>query len=164
WKCPLPVDIIKKPRSLADWIDDEFPGVADVYIDSLKDVVPKLSDDEVGSKYNTARQELLARGHQVAENHHQRKEQRGQGKPNNLADVYGSRWLTAGAGSIVLLWGEAGDVVVDLTHLKAPVEEVGPLTVIHDHRHGHSTVETADSIDTILARHPNGLTVAEAAR
>jgi replicative DNA helicase len=163
WRGPLPVDVLKGPAVLADWIEAEFPDVVDVVVDSLKDLAPKLSDDEVGGKVNLARQELLARGVQPFEVHHQRKEQRGQGSPKKLADVYGSRWLTAGAGSVVLLWGEPGDLVVELRHLKQPVEDVGPLSVLHDHARGVSTRLEQVDVESALGHAVHGLTVKDAA-
>jgi hypothetical protein len=36
------------------------------------------------------------------------------------------RRITAGAGSVVLLWGAAGDPIVEWRHLKQPAAEVGP--------------------------------------
>lgn len=86
----------------------------------------ELVKDEIGSWVNIAQQELIASGRQLLALHHQRKEQGGgAAKPRRLADVYGSRWLTAGMGSVLLLWGEPGDLVVELLHLKQPVEDVG---------------------------------------
>jgi hypothetical protein len=41
-------------------------------------------------------------------------------------DVYGSTWLTAGTGSVILLNGEPGDPIVIMHHLKKPVAEGGP--------------------------------------
>jgi hypothetical protein len=41
-------------------------------------------------------------------------------------DVYGSTWLTAGTGSVILLHGEPGDPIVSMHHLKKPVAEGGP--------------------------------------
>jgi replicative DNA helicase len=165
WKGPLPVNVLERPATLADWIENEFGSqVGDVYIDSLKDLAPKLSDDDTGSRVNMARQELLARGVQVIEGHHQRKEQRGEGKPKTLADVYGSRWLTAGAGSVVLLWGEPGDLVVELIHLKQPAEPIGPMKIVHNHRLGVSTVYEARDLAAALEQTPGGMLVTDAAR
>jgi replicative DNA helicase len=161
WTGPLPINVLKSPQALAIWVEAEFPDAKDVVIDSLKDLAPKLSDDEVSSKVNVARQELVARGVQVFEIHHQRKEQRGQGKPKALADVYGGTWLTAGAGSVVLLWGEPGDLLVELTHLKQPAEAVGPFWVRHDHGSGVSCVHEARDLEAALI---NRLTVKDAAR
>src|SRR5688500_9512898 len=46
------------------------------------------------------------------------------------------RGSPAGAGSVILLWGEPGGALVDLTHLKQPAGDVGPLRVFHDHATG----------------------------
>lgn len=164
WKGPLPVDVLKGPTVLADWIEKEFGPVSDVFCDSLKDLAPKLSDDDVGSRVNHARQELLARGLEVVEGHHQRKEQRGTGKPKSLADVYGSRWLTAGAGSVLLLWGEPGDLVVDLRHLKQPSETFGPEKVLHDHVRGQSSLHERTDLAILLGAAAHGLAAKDAAR
>jgi replicative DNA helicase len=164
WKGPLPVDVLTRPTVFADWLAAEFPGVTDVFVDSLKDLAPKLSDDEHGSKLNMARQELLARGVELVEGHHQRKATADNRKPKTLADVYGSRWLTAGAGSVLLLWGEPGDPVVELVHLKQPAEPFGPHMVLHDHRRGRSDLYEASDLLTVLDRCADGMLVADAAR
>jgi replicative DNA helicase len=164
WKGPLPLNVLERPQTLADWLEAEFPGVSDVFIDSLKDLAPKLSDEEQTSKLNMARQELVARGLEVVEGHHQRKEQRGQGAPKELADVYGNRWLTAGTGSVLLLWGKPGDLVVDLLHLKQPLEEFGPHKLIHDHARGRSELYEPGDLLEALERSPDGMLVADAAR
>src|SRR5207248_1334883 len=96
--------------------------------------------------------------------HHQRKATGDNRKPRKLEDVYGSRWLTAGMGSVVLLWGEAGDLVVELCHLKQPAEEIGPLKVVHDHVRGASRVHEETDLEQILAAAINGLAVADGAR
>jgi hypothetical protein len=92
--------------------------------------------------------------------HHQRKQQTGATKPRHLSDVYGSRWITAGTGSVVMLWGDAGDSVVELNHLKSPDEEVGPLKVIHDHTWGVTTL--AENVETwsMVNRAKNGISAA----
>lgn len=164
WKGPLPINVLDRPAALADWISSEFPHASDVFVDSLKDLAPKLSDDEVGSRVNMARQELLARGIQVVELHHQRKEQRSEGKPKTLADVYGSRWITAGAGSVLLLWGEPGDLVVELIHLKQPAEPFGPCRVRHDHTAGTTNVFEAADLGAALEQTPSGMLVTDAAK
>ena len=84
-------------------------------------------------------------------------------KPTTLADVYGSAWITAGAGSVALLWGDAGDPVIELRHLKQPREEVGPLRVIHDHARGVSTLAVGADLLAILRTRPNGLSAKAAA-
>ncbi len=124
WKGPPPLDFARHPDTLLDMAQSAQADT--VVIDSLKDVALKLTDDEAGSGYNSARQRALAEGVDLIELHHQRKAGSGlAGKPNSLADVYGSVWITAGAGSVLLVWGEAGDSVVQVTHLKQPAEDVG---------------------------------------
>ncbi len=97
--------------------------------------------------------------------HHQRKSGEGGGKPTSLADVYGSVWITGGAGSVILLWGEPGDPVVEFKHLKQPMEPIGPWNVIHDHHAGTSRVDQDESRDLIwrARRSPSGLTARTAA-
>lgn len=117
-----------------------------VIVDSLKDAAIGLAKDEVGAGYNLARQRALAEGVQVVELHHQRKETNGGGRPNRLSDVYGSTWLTSGAGSVMLLWGDPGDPVVEMLHLKPSVNVVGPLMLRHDHGTGETSVEQSGDL------------------
>jgi len=138
WEGPLPFSMIADPAELAGWL--RFRQVGTVVIDSLKDLAVGLASDEVGAAVGQALQHVVAAGIEVMVLHHQRKGQDGNRKPRHLDDVYGSAWITAGAGSVVLLWGEAGDPVVELRHLKQPAGEVGPLEVTHDHLAGISTV------------------------
>lgn len=109
-----------------------------IVVDSLKDAAVGLVEDGVGAGYNRARQNCLAHGVDVLELHHQKKAGTNHADPKTLADVYGSTWLTSGAGSVILLWGEAGDRTVELRHLKQPAEPVGPLDIVHDHMAGTS--------------------------
>ncbi len=141
----------------------EKTDAATVVLDSLKDVAVGLADDEVGAGVNRSIQTAIADEVDVVLLHHQRKSD-GTTKPKALSDVFGSTWLTAGMGSVVLLWGDAGDAYVELLHLKQPAEDVGPLTVHHDHVTGTSTVvEAIDLID--LARvTAGGVSAADAAR
>lgn len=125
-----------------------------VVIDSLKDVALRLSDDETGAALNSALQRTVVAGVEVLGLHHQRKNAAGGGKPKGLEDVYGSTWITAGAGSVIILWGEAGDPVVELTHLKQPADPVGPFKVIHDHDHGTSAVFAQTDVLALLLHHP----------
>jgi replicative DNA helicase len=134
-----------------------------LFIDSLKDCALDLVKDETGSRIALAFQHLAAAGVEVVAAHHQRKDGAGGSKPRTLADVYGSAWITAAPGSVVLLWGEPGDVLVELRHLKQPVAEVGPLTVRHDHPRGSSTLHEPADLRTLLVRSP-GPTATEAAQ
>ena len=133
-------------------------------VDSLKDAAIGLSDDDVGSAYNRARQIAIAAGVQVIELHHMRKALGGaKAQYPTLDDVYGSTWLTSGAGSVILLNGQPGDPIVSLHHLKQPAAEVGPFKVHHDHDRGYSTIWRA--IDLVeLIRASGGISVTDAAR
>jgi replicative DNA helicase len=124
-------------------------GVGSIVIDSAKDLVGgDLSDPNVGQAFNDALQKIVNAGIEVVVLHHQRKG-RGDRDPRTLDDFYGSIWLSAGAGSIVLLWGEAGDERVELRHLKQPVGVVGPWSVRIDHATGSVTRDTEQ--ETVLA-------------
>lgn len=135
-----------------------------IIVDSLKDAAVKLTDDEAGGTLNRAIQACNAHNVDVLVLHHQRKGQNG-AKPNRLEDVYGSTWLTAGSGSVVLLWGEAGADLVELSHLKQPADQVGPWTIEHDHIAGTSTrTRGFDALSFIARRGIDGATTAEIAR
>lgn len=161
WRGPLPYDLARMPDLLAAMAEEFDAGT--VIIDSLKDVASKLSEDDAGNKVNQAMQLACLAGVEVVALHHQRKKQQGGGKPKELDDVFGSTWLTAGAGSVLLIWGQPGDAVVELIHLKQPVEAIGPLTLLHDHDRGVTTVQ--DEVDILdVVRTSNGVTAQGAAR
>jgi replicative DNA helicase len=164
WKGPPPGDFARHPALLLEMC--EAADADTVVIDSLKDVALKLSDDEVGAALNQAHQRAVAAGVEVLGLHHQRKKSADHTKPTKLDDLYGSVWIPAGAGSVLLLWGEAGDVIVELTHIKQPAEPVGPLKVMHDHVTGTSTVfDQTDLLELIRrAAGYGGMTAADAAR
>ena len=147
WTGPLPFNIVKDPQALANFLEEAGATIA--FADSYKDLAPNLTQDEVGSAVNSAVQEVIARGMQWCGLHHQRKAQADNRRPNTLDDVYGSNWLTAGMGSVLLLWGKPGSPVVELAHLKQPGAVVGPLNVTHSHAAGTSSVRHVD--DTLMA-------------
>lgn len=162
WEGPIPADLGKDPEKLLELASSA--GATTVFLDSLKDVAGKLTDDEVGGNVNRAIQLCLADGVDVLGLHHQRKGQGGE-KPTTLEAVYGSTWLTAGAGSVVLLWGAPGDPIVELRHLKQPAAEVGPLKIEHDHLTGRSYVFRGQADPLVVLRHaPKGITSVELAR
>lgn len=161
WTGPPPADFARHPEALAALAAKYRAGV--VVIDSLKDVALGLSDDETGAGLNSALQRALAEGVEILALHHQRKGQDGR-KPHKLEDVYGSTWITAGAGSVLLLWGQAGDPIVELRHLKQPAADVGPLTLEHDHLAGTTSVQAGFDALTCLRHAPSGLTALEVAR
>lgn len=148
WRGPLPAALDKEPHLLAELADRH--GAQRVFLDSLKDVVSKLTDDEAALAYNQARQNALREGFELAESHHQRKragdDAEPKGKRPELDQVYGSTWFTSGAGSVLFLTGTQGDPAVKLWHLKQAVGELGPLDVIHDFEAGMSRVEQSGPV------------------
>lgn len=162
WEGPLPFDLGRRPETVLEMARAANADV--VMVDSLKDAAVKLTDDEAGGTLNRALQLLVADGRNVASLHHQRKGTNG-AKPNTLEDVYGSTWITAGAGSVVLLWGAAGDPLVTLSHLKQPASEIGPMQIEHEQTTGTMSVYrgTADPL-VILQHAASGLTAGDLAR
>jgi energy-coupling factor transporter ATP-binding protein EcfA2 len=159
---PPPCDLAQNTDMLLEMAQAANADV--VIVDSLKDAAIGLSEDAVGAGYNRARQKVLAAGIDVVELHHQKKSGTNGGTPDKLADVYGSTWLTSGAGSVILLWSEeAGDLVVKLHHLKPVMEPVGPFDVIHDHTTGRSRVDGQVDLVTLARSTPRGITVSMAA-
>lgn len=158
WKGPPPMDMAKNPAVLIQMC--EKAGAGTVIVDSLKDAAIGLSNDEVGAGYNRARQKAIVEGVEVLELHHPVKNSAGGGEPKELKDVYGSTWITSGAGSVISLYGEAGDPVVAFRHLKQPMNEVGPFKVTHDHQMGMSSVvHGVDVFELVRAYGANGLEV-----
>ncbi|WP_405436681.1 bifunctional DNA primase/polymerase [Streptomyces avidinii] len=162
WEGPPPFDLAKRPEILAAMCEKAKADT--VIIDSIKDAAIGLSDDAVGAGYNRARQKALAEGVQVLENHHVIKRGPNGAAPNTMADVYGSTWITSGAGSVILLWGEAGDPLVSFRHLKQPMDEVGPFHLVHDHEAGTTDVQhAADLLDMARRGGVHGVTAMAAA-
>ncbi|MEU8276486.1 AAA family ATPase [Microbispora bryophytorum] len=162
WKGPPPYDFAKNTDLLAQMC--HAADADTVVVDSLKDVAIGLSEDTVGAAYNRARQKAVAAGVEVLELHHQKKNGNNGAAPNTLTDVYGSTWITAGAGSVILLEGKAGDPIVRLKHLKQPAQEVGPFDVSHDHETGISVVEGQTDLLAMARRYPHGMTVQAAVK
>lgn len=159
---PLPVDICQDKDWLADYA--EHYGASTVIIDSIKDVCPKPSGDDEANGYNRARQELIARGIELIENHHNRKASGENRAPNTVDDVYGSRWLTGGAGSILCLWGQPGDTVVRLIHLRGPGELRLPMDILLDKDTGRLTpYEHLELDDLVRTAGTSGISVQELA-
>lgn len=158
---PLVEDLGRNPELL---VHLAVQAEADrVIIDSVKDTISKVSDDESGGNYNRAIQMCCAEGRPTASLHHQRKGQQG-AAPNRLEDVYGSTWITAGAGSVVLLWGEAGSGSAELIHLKTPSTPVGPLSVEIDTFAGDMRVTRGWDPLVWLRSRSDGVQIPDAAR
>lgn len=162
WQGPPPGDLAKHGGLLLDLCRKADADT--VIVDSLKDAAVGLTDDEVGSSYNRARQTAATAGVQIVELHHNRKTVGGvkAGHPT-IDDLYGSTWLPSGAGSVLLLTGAPGDPIVGLHHIKQPASEVGPLKVIHDHDTGRSTVHDATDLVQV-AKAVGGISALDAAR
>lgn len=158
---PLPLDLAKSPGQLLELA--QHYGCDVVVVDSLKDAAVKLTDDETGGNINRAIQLCNANDVDVLVLHHTRKGEAGaKTGPATLADIYGSTWITAGAGSVLLLHGEPGSEAVDLIHLKQPTEPVGPLKLEHDHSRGTTkVVQGFDPLAYIRHRGATGATMAE---
>lgn len=165
WAAPPPYDMAQRRDILA--VMAKKANADTVIVDSLKDAALGLSTDEVGAGYNRARQQALSEGVQVLELHHTRKAGNGEGssEPSTIDGVYGSTWITSGAGSVISLWGSPGDPVVRWRHLKQPAQEVGPFTVVHDHDAGTSEVEAqVDVLRVVASAGASGLTAEALAR
>jgi len=162
WEGPPPYDLARRTDILTAMC--ARAGADTVVVDSLKDAAIGLSDDEVGAGYNRARQQVLADGVQVLELHHTVKRGPNGTAPKGIEDIYGSTWITSGTGSVIHLWGEAGDPVVSLRHLKQPMNEVGPYQLIHDHQAGTTAVmDATDLLELARARQTQGITARDAA-
>lgn len=162
WPGPPPSDVAKNPVILSRLA--EAAGAATVYLDSVKDAAVGLSDDAVGAGYNRARQQLLSNGVELAELHHTVKRGANGAAPTSAADVYGSAWITAGTGSIVLLSGEPGDPIVEFRHVRTPANEIGPYRLIHDQDAGVITIDnTVDLVKLASLRGRDGLSAKAAA-
>ena len=146
---PPPADVAKHPELLAELAASAKADT--IVVDSLKDAAIGLTDDEVGAGYNRARQLAIASGVELLELHHLVKRGADGKPPSSLADVYGSAWLTAGAGSVLVLVGESGDPLVQAHHLKQPREPWGPVWLSHDHAVGRSTVHNRVDLLELLA-------------
>lgn len=158
WRGPLPFDPAAEPHLLTPFL--KARGAGAVVIDSLGATARELASDEAGSRLFAAMGEVTAEGIEVVVLHHDRKREQGSDKVRALDDVYGSRWITASAGSVLYLDGQAGDLVLTARHLKQPAEEIGPLEIRHDHGAGRTVIhEKPDLLDAAV----NGITVKEAA-
>lgn len=162
WRGPLPFDLVKAPGELATWASGF--GASHVILDSLGFVASRLTEDETGSAIAQAFMAASVAGLELFWTGHPRKPSGENRKPNAIADVYGSRWITAASGSILSLWASPGDPVVELRQLKSPSGEVGPFLVELDHDKG--TVGVVEGTDLLghLRASPAGLSRKEAGR
>lgn len=155
-------DLAKHPEELRNLALKHGADV--VVVDSLKDAAIGLTEDTVGAGWNRARQMAISVGIDVLELHHLVKTRSTRNRPQALDEIYGSTWITSGAGSVILLDGSPGDRVITLRHLKPIMDSVEPLTIEHDHEEGTSCVIKGASPLALLQASPNGLTAPELAK
>jgi replicative DNA helicase len=166
WQGPLPFDITLPANQYRLTEICQALGAKTVVIDSVKDCVRNPSDEERAGGYNLARQSAVREGIEWVESHHNRKGQAENKAPNTIDDVYGSRWLTAGAGSVLCMWGVPGDPQAKLTQLKSPGEFLAAADVQINFWSG--TIDWAvakpSEMDYITAAGPDGVTLADVLR
>lgn len=166
WRGALPFHCDLDPKGFADWLlqiggDDLGMVVAD----SVKDMVSSCTEDSAGMGFNDTVQHMVTRGVEFGCCHHNRKPNATNARPRKLADVYGSRWITAGLGSVLNIW-KLDDQRRELTQLKTPYgNPIQPVEYTDDYGSGLSTTagEWRDALVDALARAgAAGLTDAEA--
>ncbi len=109
-------------------------GAGGIVFDSLKDVSGGLVSDEAGQAIGQSMNALVREGVEVALLHHARK---GERRPTSIDEMYGSALIPASAGTVISLWGTAGEFVMDVRQLKFADEEgIGPFTGLIDPRSG----------------------------
>ncbi len=164
WPGPPPTDFIKDPSTLVRLCRQADADM--VCLDSLKDMAGELASEEGGQAINSAIQRTLVEGIEVLALHHHRKQgggKEGGKEPTSLDELYGSTWITAGAGSVVSLWGSAGDPIVSFKHLKQPAAECGPWRLKHDHPRGVTEIWHEVDVLDILAHARGPLTAQQLA-
>ena len=164
WPGPPPTDFIKDPGILLRLCKQADADT--VCLDSLKDMAGELASEEGGQAINSAIQRTLVEGIEVLALHHHRKQGGGKDsgrEPASLDELYGSTWITAGAGSVVSLWGAAGDPIVSFKHLKQPSAECGPWRLKHDHPRGVTEIWHEVDVLDILAHAKGALTAQQLA-
>lgn len=161
WSGPPPASVVAYPTLLIEMAHHADADV--IVIDSLKDLVPGLTDDTVGSAVNTALQHAIAAGVQVLVLHHTRKHGNDSSdrKVRSVDDIYGSTWLTSGLGSVLMIHGKPGDSNVKMEHLKQPAETVGPFSLNHDHANGITTRDDEKDPAKLLGEFVNGASAKE---
>lgn len=125
-------------RELAEKLNKEpFDCLA---IDSLKDIVSEIDDNEAGIRINHALQTVCQQGIQLSANLHPRKIGlvKGVAPLPGLDDVNGNKNIIAGSGSVAFI-GHAVDGNSPLYHLKSPSERIDGLSLHFDRPSGDIT-------------------------
>jgi replicative DNA helicase len=163
WLGPPPGRLLEDQRVLLDLATRAGLQPGDfVVVDSIKDTAPGIASDEVGAAVNIALQHLLAAGIDVLALHHNRKrggdKQHGGAYEPDIDDVYGSTFIPAGTGSVVILAGSPGDPIVKMHHVKQPIGEVGPYQLKHYADTGTTEVfHSVDILDAVLGTGAHGM-------
>jgi replicative DNA helicase len=168
WRGPLPFLLNHDPLRLAAFVAaiERQAGVQidEVILDSLKDVAADLAKDEGGSAVAIALARLIADNREVMVLHHERKAERAVKRaPGSIDDIYGSQFLGACAGNVIYLYGEPGAHVLTLHHLKQSADQIGPLTLRHDHGTGRLDLDRdAPNLVGELRKRPQGTSARDA--
>lgn len=129
-------------------------NAAIVFIDSGKDLAGgPLKDEGPAKALMDAIQICIANEIDVAMLHHPRKsiqEVGGSKRELDLDDVYGSAWLTAGSGSVLLVDGKPGSGMFRLEQLKAPSTFIDQMEIAVDYETGVLTKRTIRDLDMWL--------------
>lgn len=159
WPGPPLADMGLYPEHLATELRGR--GVGLVIIDSAKDAVVKIDENDSGTGFNRATQYLLAAGIEVLILHHLKKSSSG-----GIEDVYGSSMLTNGAGSVIALRGEPGSDEIELDHLKQPGRPIDDIKYIQDSEAGTMALVQewypAQYLQNLCRATETGATVADA--
>ncbi len=107
----------------------EAAGADCVMVDSLMNIASGMSEDDEGTRINEAHQEVCRRGIQLVIAHHPRKRSpQDRGKAYGLDDIYGSKFIAGGCGSVLFFhsWqdvpGNMSTFCID--HIKSPAGRV----------------------------------------
>jgi replicative DNA helicase len=136
-----------------------------VFIDSSKDLAGgPLKDEGPAKALMDAIQICIANNIDVAMLHHPRKAGQDTGTKRELSldDVYGSAWLTAGAGSVLLVDGKPGTGEFKFEQLKAPATFIDPCEIAVNYETGELKHNTIRDVETWLKTWGMAATIKEA--
>jgi replicative DNA helicase len=154
WRGPPPDSLAHRPGLLLEMAEEAGAGL--VITDSTKDMAVKLSDDGVGAAVNQAHQLVVASGRDMIALHHPRKRGRefASERPT-LDDVFGSAWLTYGAGSVLFLIEEPHGT--EVLQLKTPNGRESNFRFRIDPATGLLAASTDVVLDAVIAAGPPGI-------
>lgn len=133
-----------------------------IFIDSSKDLAGgPLKDEGPAKALMDAVQICIANEIDVAMLHHPRKstQEGGTKRELDLDDVYGSAWLTAGSGSVLLVDGKPGAGTFRLEQLKAPSTFVEEMEIAVDYESGELTKRTIRDLDVWIKEYGMPITI-----